>query len=82
MTEEQKTIDAKRGRSFPWLLASIALLSAYIISVGPVHWAASHGILPGRSMREAINAFYTPLGFLSDMIPPLRRLFEWWATLF
>jgi hypothetical protein len=81
MSEDNREHNMRR-RGFPkWVLwggAAVAVLLLYVLSVGPVHWLArGHG----RSVREAVNAFYTPLGLTADRFPALRRAFEWYANL-
>lgn len=52
------------SRWWVWRLIVVALLSGYVLSVGPACWLADRGILP-KSRTELLNVPYFPLVYAS-----------------
>jgi hypothetical protein len=74
MSDEPK----KRSRR-PWIWWVVALLALYVLSIGPMTGFFGGTFDPWPKM--AYDAFYTPLWWVCERVPPLGRAVEWYIDL-
>jgi hypothetical protein len=75
--------ESKRRRTPAILIAAtiaLALPIAYVISLGPVHWLATHGYIRDESLF-LIEWFYAPLYFAAAHINAVNKAIKWWLLL-
>ena len=72
------------NRSGPLIFLAVAvvmlLLSAYVLSVGPVCWLVDNGYIDGNS--QLLQAIYAPLALLAMYCSPAAWALEAYMELF
>lgn len=63
-----------------WLIAVLlAIPTAYVLSLGPVHWLNEHGYLNERT-KAILIGFYGPLSTAVLEWPWLQRFLNWYMS--
>ena len=71
----------RRSSGGTWLFSIGAALVIYILSIGPVarYYAPRGAGTP--PIRRAVLAFYEPINFLINTVPPVRLFTNWYLNL-
>lgn len=72
---------SQKRSTWTWFLFAVPMvLLMYVLSVGPAIWLANHWT--NETYLDAIVAFYTPLDWVSERVPPFDRAMAWYIRLF
>jgi hypothetical protein len=77
--------DEPKKRSRAWIWWAVAILGLYVLSIGPATGFFGGSIDPWPKL--AYEAFYAPLYWVSEKVPPVGRAIEccrsghWWRLL-